>query len=142
MTDQRGFLTYGKLLEIVTECKSGKSLDELASTFNETRSVIQSVLNRQPRLEKVQIKRSKRSQLSLADKLLVVHEHKIGTKPVDIQLKFNISQRTYYRILASKDKLRERDNFRESPDSKRAPHPKYPQLELRVTEFISFAREN
>ena len=63
MTHQPGFLTYGNQLEIVAEFQSGNSLDELASTFSETRSVIQPVLNRQPRLEKVQIKRSKRSRL-------------------------------------------------------------------------------
>ena len=93
---------YGKKLEIFAEFQSRKSLDELTSTFSETRSVTQSVLNQQMRLETVQTKKFKRSDLSLADKLLVLHEHKIGTKLIHIQLKFKISPRTYYRILDRK----------------------------------------
>ena len=109
MTSQRLSRTYGKQLEIFAEFQNGKSVDELTSTFDETRYAIQSVLNRQTRLEQIETKKFKCSHLSRADKLVELHEHKIGTKPVDIQSKFKISPRTYYRIIARKDKQRERD---------------------------------
>ena len=56
MTLQRSSLTYGKQLEIVTEFQKGKLLGELTSTFSEIRSVIQSVLDRQPRFEKCKLR--------------------------------------------------------------------------------------
>ena len=90
----------------------------------------------------MQTKKFKRSHFSLAEKLLLLHDRKIGTKPVDIQLKFKISPHTYYRILASKYKLRERDSTRGSTKSKGTIHPKHPQLKSLVTEISSYAREN
>ena len=117
-------------------------MDELATAFSQTRSVIQSVLNRRPRLEQVQMKQSKRSRLSSAEKLQVLHYHSIGMKPFQIQSKFKISPRTFYRILESKENLRERDSNGESVNSKGAPHPKHPELESRVPAFVAFARYN
>ena len=56
MTSQRGSLTFVKKVEIFAEFQKGKSSEELTSTFSENRSVIQSVLNQQPRLEKVELR--------------------------------------------------------------------------------------
>lgn len=119
-----------KALEIGAEFQSGKSLDKLTGTWGETRSVIRSVINRQTRIEKVQTKKFKRSHLSLADKLLVLNKRKIGTKPVDIQFKFKISQRTYYRLIASKDKRRDRENCRGSTRSKGYTSSKVPSIRM------------
>ena len=76
----------------------------------------------------------------MAEKLLVLHYYSIGMKPVQIQLKFEISPRTFYIILKSEENLRERDSNGENVDSKGAPHPEHPKLESRVTEFAAFAR--
>ena len=85
---------------------------------------------------------SKGSRLSLADKMLVLHEHKSGAKPVDIQLKFKISPRTYYRISGSKGELRDRDNSRESTESKGKLHTEYPDLESRGRNNIIRSRKS
>ena len=140
MKSQRGSLTYGKQLELVAEFRKGSSLDEFLSTFSEQRSVIQSVLNRQPRQERLRSKRWKLSRLSLAENFCIAW--RFGRKTVDIQLKFKMSPHTDCRILSGKDKLREHDSSRESKEWKRRIHPKYPQLESRVQEFISYARES
>ena len=88
------------------------------------------------------MKQSKRPRLPLAEKLQVLHYHSIGMKPVQIQSKFKISPRTFYRILESEENLRELDSNGESVYSKGTPHPKHPELESRVTEFVAFARNN
>ena len=86
----------GKELEIVGEFQIGKSLDELTSNLSQTRYSIPFVTNFQANFGKLQTKRSKRSRLLSAYKLIVRNEYKIGMKTVDIQLKFKMSPGTYY----------------------------------------------
>ena len=88
------------------------------------------------------MKQSKHSRLSLAEKLLPLHYHSIGLKHVQIQLKFKVSLRTFYRILEREENLRKRESNGESVDSRGAPHPKNPELESRVNKFVTFARKN
>ena len=74
--------------------------------------------------------------------MLVLHEHKSGAKPVDIQLTFKISPQTYYRISGSKAELRECYNSRESTESEGKLHPEYPDLESRCRINIIRSRKS
>ena len=141
MRQQRGTFTLGTQLKIVADFKNGRTIADLSTELNVTESVIQSVLNRKPSLEKVQKKPGTRHHLSLGDKLRVLHFLETGVPPVQIRNQFGISTRTLYRIKSNKAKYIGMDTNRVSTSTPGSLHAKYPELEARVTAFISFARD-
>ena len=82
MRPQSGLLTLSQQLRVVHVHREGQSLAELASANSVTVSVIQNVMNRRHRLERVHNKPAKRRHLPLGDKLRLLHLSDTGMAPV------------------------------------------------------------
>lgn len=57
-------------------------------------------------------------------------------------MKFNISQRIFDGIFANENNLRERASNGKNINLKVALHPKHPELESRVADFVAFTKTN
>ena len=141
MRQQLGTFTLETLLKIVADFKNRRTIAELSTELNVTESVIQSVINRKPSLEKVQKKPGTRHQLSIGDKLRVLHFLETGVPPIQIQNHFGISTRTLCRIKSNKAKNIGMGTNRVSISTPGSLHAKYHELGARVTASTSFARD-
>ena len=133
-------LTYGEKLLILRQCESGITRSSIANQLSTTETVVEKVLDLRERLERVRERGKVRKNLTLEDKLLVLHyidKEKLGTK---IASMFKVHPRTISRITKKRTWLIEQDRRGVPKDIKQPLFAKFPAIDSVVIEFIRFAR--
>ena len=102
-------LTYGEKLQIIRQCESGITTSSVANQLSTAETVVVKVQDFRERLERVRERGNVRNDLTLEDKLLVLHyidKDNLRTKIVSM---FQVHPKTIYFISKKQTWLIEQD---------------------------------
>ena len=133
-------LAYGEKLLILRQRESGVSTISIANQLNTTEFAVEKVLDLRERLENVPERRNVRNNLTLEDKLLVLHYVDKEKLRSNIASEFKVHPRSISRISKKRTWLIEQDRKGVPKDIKRPLYVTFPAIENVVIEFIRFAR--
>ena len=140
MQPQKGPLTFGAQLKVLSQHSDGMSLEDIAAQHSVDPMMIQNILAREERLVQSQSQPTIRNHLQLKDKLVVLHELNQGATKSALSRKFNCRRKTITRINSKKSELQAMDRNRVNLTVKKLLKTKFPEIEDHVVNFITFTR--
>ena len=133
--------TLGTQLAVLRFVDSGHSQEEAASEHHIDLQSVRLIVGMRDTLESFVCQPRRRHNLTMEDKLKVLHWLEKDHSYNQTSQKFKIGKRTVARIAKNREMLLSLDESRACLSGKRPFQPKHPEVEKRVTSFITFVRQ-
>eukprot|EP00171_Calliarthron_tuberculosum_P023727 IDg23727t1 len=133
-------LSLGDKLSILRFLDEGNTVQEASATFNLDATSVTQIKNTRHFLEGIVSTNSRRRNLTLGDKLKVLHFIDKENSIKQAADKYSVSTRTVRRIVNARTTLVEMDSAGSPIGVRRPLKGRLPGVECAVTEFIGFVR--
>ena len=133
-------IAYSTKLDVVRDLGNGMTTQQVASKYGTNFEVIRRISAQKETIEAPPKPKQKRRNLTIAEKIRVLHYIRKEDAPNDIARRFGISPRTVRRIRKDSEAILSMEESSGTIHARRPLTPKYPEIDDAVLKFCNFVR--